>query len=94
MPLVHIYIIYYIYIYAYVDHDILSQLILGVQHWSRGHETSENIEPSGHPPLSMAHENSQYAVSVSSHTLQCDPVGHSKSVQAAVEIKLGNENVL
>ena len=56
-----------------------------MQHWSGGHETSEHVEPSGHPPLSTAHENSQYAVSVSSHTLHCDPVGHSKPVQAAME---------
>ena len=66
-------------------HDIPSQVILGEQHSPWGHATasSTHIEPLGHPPLSMVHENSQYAVSVSSHTLHSDPVGHRKPVQAA-----------
>ena len=45
----------------------------------------EHVEPSAHPPLSMVHEKSQYAVSVSSHTLQIDPVGHWKPVQAVMK---------
>ena len=68
-------------------HDILSQVITSEQHWPTGHATAacKHVEPSGQPPLSVSHEKSQYAVSVSSHTLQTDPVGHWKPVQAVMK---------
>ena len=66
---------------------IPSQSICGEQHCPGGHVTSdsEHVDPAGHPPLSIEHENSQYAVPVSSHTLQDDPVGHLKPTQAAMK---------
>ena len=72
---------------VYAAYDIPSQLIMGEQHWPGGHETgaSKHVEPSGHPPLSMVQENSQYAVPVSSHTLHVDPGGQSKPAQAAMK---------
>ena len=70
---------------VYVAYDIPSQLIMGEQHWAGEHETSEHVETSGHPPLSMVQEASQYTVPFSSHTLHIDPGGHSIPVQAAMK---------
>ena len=43
---------------------------------------SLHVAPSGHPPLLIEHEYSQYGILVSSHTLQIDPLGHANPVQA------------
>ena len=62
--------------------------MLGEQHWSGAHTICDckHCEPTGHPPLSMAHENSQYGNPVALHTLHVDPLEHSKPVQAVREI--------
>ena len=57
------------------------------QHWPGLHvgtATSAHLDPSGHPPLLKAHEYSQYASLVSSHTLHFVPVGHCFNKQATV----------
>ena len=57
------------------------------QHWPGlqvGTSTSAHWAPSRHPPLLKAHEYSQYASLVSSHTLHIVPGGHSRNKQATV----------
>ena len=54
---------------------------------------SLHVKPSGHPPLLIEHEYSQYAIPVCSHTLQIDPLGHSNPVQATMKGYLNNKNV-
>ena len=55
------------------------------QHWPGlqvGTATSAHWDLSGHPPLSTAHEYSQYASLVSSHILHIVPGGHCRNKQA------------
>ena len=47
-----------------------------------GTVTSSHRYPSPHPPLSMAHEYTQYASPVASHTLHSDPLRHGCHKQA------------
>ena len=49
-----------------------------------GAATSEHCSPSAHPPLSIAHEYTQYASLVVSHTLHSDPLGHWCLKQAMI----------
>ena len=55
------------------------------QHWPGlqvSTATSAHWDPSGHPPLSTAHEYSQYASPVSPHILHIVPGGHCRNKQA------------
>ena len=53
-------------------------ILTGEQHSPALHDgifSSMHLTPSPHPPLSMAHEYSQYGKPVSLHTLHSDPGG-------------------
>ena len=52
-----------------------------------GLATSVHRYPSSHPPLSIAHEYTQYGSPVASHILHSDPVGHS-CIKQAMKIKM------
>ena len=63
-----------------------SQVIVGEQQWPGSvTDVSLHTEHEGHPPLSIEHENSQYAFPVSLHTLQVDPLGHLTPTHAGTK---------
>ena len=61
--------------------------LTGEQHWPGLQcwlATSTHCCPSGHPPLSQAHEFTQYGSPVSSHVLHFVPGGHGRNKHAMV----------
>ena len=75
----------YSYVYSMIKF-LPSQVIVGEQHWLGSvTDVSLHTEPEGHPPLSIEHENSQYAFPVSLHTLQVDPLGHLTPAHAGTK---------
>ena len=59
----------------------------GEQHSPSLHDGASTVVhslPSPQPPLSRAHEYSQYGEPVSLHTLHCEPVGHLCVEQSSI----------